>query len=75
MLNFFVNYVPNSNHAPQKVFPSMQDEHGDAMEENEWVHEGSRACCKVNVCTNSYATKFHKHLDQTHGLQMQLGRS
>jgi hypothetical protein len=54
----------------------MQDEHGDVMEENEWVHEGSRGCCKVNACTSFYAAKWllHKHLDQTHGLQMQLGR-
>jgi hypothetical protein len=54
----------------------MQDEHGGAMVENEWVHEGSRACCKVNACSNSYATKwlFCRHLDQTNGLQMQLGR-
>jgi hypothetical protein len=45
------------------------------MEENEWVHEGSRGCCKVNACTSSYAKwLFHKHLNQTHGLQMQLGR-
>jgi hypothetical protein len=54
----------------------MQDEHGDVMEENEWVHEGSRACRKVNACNNSYVAKwlFCKHLDQANGLQMQLGR-
>jgi hypothetical protein len=52
----------------------MQDEHGNAMEENEWVHDSSRGCCKMNTCTTSYATKwlFHKHLDQTQGLHMQL---
>ncbi len=74
MLDFFVNSVPNPNPTPQKVPLPMQDEHGDAMEENEWVHEGSRECCKVNACTSSYAAKwsFYKHLDQTHGLQMQL---
>jgi len=46
------------------------------MEENEWVHEGSRRCCKVNACTSFYVAKrlFHRHLDQTHGLQTQLGR-
>ncbi len=54
----------------------MQYEHGDVMEENEWFHEGLRGCCKVNACTSSYVGKwlFRKHLDQTHGLQMQLGR-
>ncbi len=54
----------------------MQDENGDAMEENEWVHEGSIACCKVNTCSKCYVAKwlFYKHLDQTDGLQMQLGR-
>ncbi len=55
----------------------MQDEHGDEMEENEWIHEGSRRYCKVNACPSFYVAKwlFHKHLDQTHGLQMQLGKS
>jgi hypothetical protein len=60
----------------QNVPLLMQDEHGDAMEKNEWVHEGSRRCCKVNACTSSYASKwlFCKHLDQTHGLHTQLSR-
>ncbi len=46
------------------------------MEEIEWVHEGSRWCCKVDACTSFYAAKwlFHRHLDQTHGHQMQVGR-
>jgi hypothetical protein len=54
----------------------MQDEHGDGIEENEWVHEGSKACCKVNACSNSYVAKwlFCKHLDQVDGLQMQLSK-
>jgi hypothetical protein len=73
---FFVDSIPNLDPMSQKVFHPMQDEHGDAMEENEWVHEGSRACCKVNACSNSYAAKWLlcKHLDQTNGLQMQLGK-
>ncbi len=56
----------------QKVLHPMQDEHGDAMEENEWIHEGSRTCCKLNACNNSYAAKrlICKHLDQTNCLQM-----
>jgi hypothetical protein len=76
LLIFFVNSVPNPNFVSQKVPPLMQDEHGNAMEENEWVHEGSRGCCKVDACTSSYVAKWllRKHLDQTHGLQMQLGR-
>jgi hypothetical protein len=34
------------------------------MENNEWVHEGSRGCCNVNACTSFYATKwlFCRHL-------------
>lgn len=55
----------------------MQDEHGDEIKENKWVHEGLRGCCKVNACTSLYNAKqlLCKHLNQTHGLQMQLGRS
>jgi hypothetical protein len=54
----------------------MQDEHGDAMEANEWVHKSSRRWCKVNACISFYVAKWllRKHLDQTYGLQMQLGR-
>jgi hypothetical protein len=46
------------------------------MEENEWIHESSRGCCKVNACTSVYVAKWmlQRHLDQTNGLQMQLGR-
>jgi hypothetical protein len=42
----------------------------------EWVHEGSRGYYKVNACTSFYVAKwlFCRHLDQTHGLQMQLCR-
>jgi hypothetical protein len=58
LLNFFVNLIRNLDPAPQKVPRPMQDEHGDAMEENEWVDKGSTRCCKVNACTNSYATKW-----------------
>jgi hypothetical protein len=55
---FFIIFIPNPNHARQEIPPQMQDEHGDAIEENEWVHEGLRRCCKVNACTGSYATKW-----------------
>jgi hypothetical protein len=36
----------------------------------------AQECCKVNACTSFYVVKWllHRHLDQTHGLQMQLGR-
>jgi hypothetical protein len=76
-LYFFVNSIPNPHPTPQEVPLPMQDEYGDGMEENEWVHEGSIGCCKVNACTNFYAFKWllRKHLDQTHGLHMQLARS
>ncbi len=70
LLNFFVeflvNLVPNLDLAPQKVPPPpMQDEHGDAMEEDEWVHESSTRCCKVNACTSSYVAKwlFHRYMN------------
>ncbi len=60
----------------KEVILPLQDEHGDAMEKNEWVHEGSRWCCKVDACICFYAPKwlFCKNLDQTHGFQMQLSR-
>jgi hypothetical protein len=55
--------VPNL--APQEVPPSIQDEHGDAMENNEWAHEGSKWSCKVVTCTSSYVAKYfsRKHLE------------
>jgi hypothetical protein len=40
LLNFLLDLVPNPDPASQEVHPPMQDEHGDAMEEFEWVHEG-----------------------------------
>jgi hypothetical protein len=41
-IGFFLDLVPNLDPTPQEGFPPMQDEHGDAMELNEWVHEGSK---------------------------------
>jgi hypothetical protein len=41
-LDFFVDLVPNLDPTPQEVLLPMQDEHADAMENNEWVHEGSK---------------------------------
>jgi hypothetical protein len=60
--------IPSSivpDFAPQEVPPPIQDEHGDAMEDNEWVHKGSRWCCKLDACTNSYEAKwlFCQHLE------------
>jgi hypothetical protein len=46
LLIFFVNLVPNLDPSPQEVSLLMQDEHENAMEENEWVHEGSRGCLR-----------------------------
>jgi hypothetical protein len=41
------------------------------MEENEWVHEGSRGCCNVNACTSSYEAKWlfcrHSGVDASYG--------
>jgi hypothetical protein len=54
-LDFFVDLVPNLDPTPQKKFLPMQDEHGDAMEENEWVHESSKTvlhdeCTHTSLC-------------------------
>jgi hypothetical protein len=47
-----------------------------AMEDANWVHEGSRWKCKINGCTNTYATKWllHQHLDNKHKLCMEVGK-
>ncbi len=47
-----------------------------AMEDANWVHEGSRWKCKINGCTNAYATKWllRQHLDNKHGLRMEVGK-
>ncbi len=41
LLNFFVGFfldsIPNLDHALQKVPLPMQNEHGNEIEENEWV--------------------------------------
>jgi hypothetical protein len=49
LLDFFIDSVPKPDLVLQKVFPLMQEEHGDAMEKSEWVHEGLISCCNVNV--------------------------
>ncbi len=48
-----------------------------AMEDADWVHEGSKWKCKINVCTNAYAANWllRQHLDNKHGLRMELGKS
>jgi hypothetical protein len=57
LLNFFVGFfldsIPIPNPLPQEVPSLMQDEHGNAIGNNEWVHESSRGCCKINACTIS----------------------
>jgi hypothetical protein len=50
-----LSVVPNL--ARQEVFLSIQDEHEDVINNNEWVNEGSKWCYKVDACTCSYATK------------------
>jgi len=72
------NVVPSSvvpNPTPQKVLLPIQDEHGDAMEDSEWVHKGLRWCCKVDACTSSYAAKwlFRQHLERTNPFKCKSG--
>ncbi len=47
-----------------------------AMEDVDWVHEGSKWKCKINGCTNTYAAEWllRQHLDNKHGLCMELGK-
>ncbi len=47
-----------------------------AMEDANWVHEGSKWKCKINGCTNAYVAKWllRQHLDNKHGLCMELGK-
>jgi hypothetical protein len=47
-----------------------------AMEDADWVHEGSRWKCKINGCIDVYAIKwlFCQHLDNSHGLCMEVGK-
>jgi hypothetical protein len=47
-----------------------------AMEDVDWVHEGSRWKCKINGCTNVYVIKWLlcQHLDNKHGLHMEIGK-
>jgi hypothetical protein len=55
------NAIPSSiipNLTRQKVIPLIQNENGDVMEDNEWVHKGLRWFCKVDACTCFYATKW-----------------
>jgi len=47
-----------------------------AMEDANWVHEGSRWKCKINGWTDAYATKWllHQHLENKHKLHMELNK-
>jgi len=45
----------------QEVFLPIQDDHGDAMEDSEWAHKGSKSCCKVDACTSFYVAKWLIH--------------
>jgi hypothetical protein len=63
-----LNAIPSliiPNLAPQKVPFPIQNEHGDAMEDSEWVYKGLRWCCKMDACIVSYAPKwlFCQHLE------------
>ncbi len=48
-----------------------------AMEDADWVHERSRWKCKINGCTDANAVKWIlcQHLDNKHGLYMEVGKS
>jgi hypothetical protein len=61
--------------APQKVPPLIQNEHKDAMEDNEWAHEGSKWCCKVDACISSYVAKWliRKHLSEHTHFKYKMG--
>jgi hypothetical protein len=47
------------------------------MKDADWVCEGSRWKYKINGCTNAYVVKWllHQHLDNTHELCMEVGKS
>ncbi len=47
------------------------------MEDVDWVHKRSRWKCKINGCTDTYVVKwlFRQHLDNKHGLCMEVGKS
>jgi hypothetical protein len=47
-----------------------------AMEDVDWVHEGSRWLCKINGCTNSYAAMWllHQQFDNKHLPHMEVGK-
>jgi hypothetical protein len=47
------------------------------MQDADWVHKRSKWKCKINGCTNAYATKWFlcQHLDKKHKLRMELGKS
>ncbi len=47
-----------------------------AMEDADWVHEGSRWKCKINGCIDTYAAKWllHQHLNNKYGFHMEVGK-
>ncbi len=47
-----------------------------AMEDVDWVHKRSRWKCKINGCTDTYVVKWllRQHLDDKHGLCMEVGK-
>ncbi len=60
---------------------SHKNDHGKvplnhAMENVNWVHEGSRWICKFNGCINSYTAKwlFCQHLDNKYSHHMEAGK-
>jgi hypothetical protein len=73
ILNVVLVGASATSHESDQV--EVPPNHG--MEDAYWVHKGSKWKCKINGCTNTYAAKWllHKHLDNKHGLHMELGKS
>ncbi len=72
ILNVVLVWVPVASHERDQV--EVPPNH--VMEDADWVHEGSRCKCKINGCTDAYATKwlFRQHLDNKHGLRKEVGK-
>jgi hypothetical protein len=73
ILNVVLVGAPVVSHESDQVEPPLNR----AMEDANWVHEGSRWKCKINGCTDAYAAKWllRQHLDNKHGLCMEVGKS
>jgi hypothetical protein len=73
ILNVVLVGAPMASHETNQV--DVPPNH--AMEDVDWVLERSRWKCKINGCIDTYVAKwlFHQHLDNKHGLRMEVGKS